>query len=170
MHDGASVDNSMLAKVAAIIQGFVDDTGESSVERLIDEARPENSPIHEAFEWNDVICGIEWRKQQSRHWHRQVTISAPVKAGTVVLTTLVHVPSQDNAGPGVYIPACILTKPGKEEEFQRSLRYALGLAASSMKMLNDLLESSTDDDARAEAISQAREFAVSLRKALELVR
>ena len=29
--------------------------------RVVEAARPESSPIHDAFEWDDVVAGEAWR-------------------------------------------------------------------------------------------------------------
>lgn len=34
---------------------------------LVDEARPESSPLHELFEWDDFHAAEEYRKGQARH-------------------------------------------------------------------------------------------------------
>lgn len=34
---------------------------------LVEENRPEDAPLHNAFEWQDSIAAEEWRKQQARH-------------------------------------------------------------------------------------------------------
>lgn len=41
--------------------------GEVTKESLLEEARDENSPIHNCFEWNDGIAAERWRLDQARH-------------------------------------------------------------------------------------------------------
>ena len=37
-----------------------------TAEAVVDESRPEDAPLHDAFEWDDAVAGEEWRKQQAR--------------------------------------------------------------------------------------------------------
>lgn len=37
-----------------------------TAQAVVDESRAEDAPLHKAFEWDDVIAGEEWRKQQAR--------------------------------------------------------------------------------------------------------
>lgn len=34
---------------------------------LVEENRPEDAPLHNAFEWQDSVAAEEWRKHQARH-------------------------------------------------------------------------------------------------------
>jgi len=39
---------------------------------VVDEARPEDSPLHAAFEWDDSIAAEKYRLEQARRLLRQV--------------------------------------------------------------------------------------------------
>lgn len=45
-----------------------------SAQRLVDVSRPEDAPLHGAFEWDDAIAGEEWRKSQARHIIHSIVI------------------------------------------------------------------------------------------------
>lgn len=49
--------------------------GEVKPSVLVDEAQPEDSPIHSAFEWDDFKAGREYRLMQARGYIRRVTIT-----------------------------------------------------------------------------------------------
>ena len=52
--------------------------GELTAENLLDENRPEDAPLHKAFEWNDSIAAEEYRKSQARHIiNSLITIAEP---------------------------------------------------------------------------------------------
>ena len=55
-----------------------------TAQRLVDESRPEDAPLHAAFEWNDTIAAEEWRKHTARHIINSLVIreeaQAPVRA------------------------------------------------------------------------------------------
>lgn len=36
-------------------------------ENVVEEARPEDSPLHDKFEWDDSEAGHQWRLQQARN-------------------------------------------------------------------------------------------------------
>lgn len=38
-----------------------------TAENLVEANRPENAPLHGAFEWRDEIAAEEYRKEQARH-------------------------------------------------------------------------------------------------------
>lgn len=41
---------------------------------VVDEARPDDAPLHPAFEWQDAVAAEEWRKAQARHLIRSVQV------------------------------------------------------------------------------------------------
>ena len=41
--------------------------GRLNAQTLVDENRPVDAPLHNAFEWDDSIAGEEWRKHQARN-------------------------------------------------------------------------------------------------------
>lgn len=41
--------------------------GRLTAQNLVDENRPEDAPLHAAFEWRDDAAAEEWRKHQARH-------------------------------------------------------------------------------------------------------
>src|SRR5438105_923153 len=41
---------------------------------VVEDARPEEAPLHCAFEWDDSLAGEEWRQHQARNLIRAVKI------------------------------------------------------------------------------------------------
>ena len=41
--------------------------GRLTAKELVNENRPEDAPLHKAFEWRDDIAAEQWREQQARH-------------------------------------------------------------------------------------------------------
>jgi len=41
---------------------------------VVDEARPEEAPLHPAFEWNDPVAAEQWREHQARTLIRVVRV------------------------------------------------------------------------------------------------
>jgi hypothetical protein len=68
-------------------------------ERVVDDARPEDSPLHEAFEWDDSAAAEEWRKEQARYIirHVQVVLEEPT-VQTRVVRAFVNVVDREEQG------------------------------------------------------------------------
>lgn len=41
--------------------------GRLTAKNLVDENRPEDAPLHTAFEWDDAVAAEAWRESQARH-------------------------------------------------------------------------------------------------------
>jgi hypothetical protein len=50
-------------------------------ELVVAEATPENSPLHQHFEWDDAIGGHQWRLQQARHLLRHIELPVTTSSG-----------------------------------------------------------------------------------------
>lgn len=44
---------------------------------VVDEARPEDAPLHPAFEWRDEVAAENWREHEARQLVRQVRVITP---------------------------------------------------------------------------------------------
>ena len=49
-------------------------SGDVTPERVVDDARPVDSPTHPYFEWNDVVAAEEWRKSQAAHYLLNIVV------------------------------------------------------------------------------------------------
>lgn len=58
--------------------------GRLTAKNLLDANRPQDAPLHNAFEWNDGVAAEAWREQQARHIINCLTIThekvEPVRA------------------------------------------------------------------------------------------
>lgn len=68
-------------------------------EDLLEVARPESSPIHGAFEWDDSVAGEEYRLIQARNLCRAIAVKVDDLPPRRVY---VHVPSPTGRGGGTY--------------------------------------------------------------------
>jgi hypothetical protein len=66
--------------------------GRLTPELVVAEASPRNSPLHEAFEWNDAKAGKKWRLEQASHMIRSIEVvrvtpeqNKPIRAFVSVL-------------------------------------------------------------------------------------
>lgn len=61
-------------KVQNAVNNLYREKGDVRPSALIEIAAPEDSPIHDAFEWDNSIAGHEYRLIQARKWIRTVEI------------------------------------------------------------------------------------------------
>ena len=80
--EGARI--SFPAQVAGTVCAALEEQNALTAQRLVDESRPEDAPLHAAFEWNDTIAAEEWRKHTARHIINSLVIreeaQVPVRA------------------------------------------------------------------------------------------
>lgn len=57
-----------------ILQGIYDQHGELTTALVLDEARDENHPLHNRFEWDDAAAGEQWRHSQAAELIRSVKV------------------------------------------------------------------------------------------------
>lgn len=55
------------ADVAGAMCKELADTGGLTARRLLDANRPEDAPLHDAFEWDDGVAAELYREDQARH-------------------------------------------------------------------------------------------------------
>lgn len=84
------------AQVAGDVCADLEQNGELSAANLVEVSRPEDAPLHGAFDWNDAIAGENWRKHQARCIIQSIvvvsdadnsTASDPVRAFFCIQTT-----------------------------------------------------------------------------------
>ena len=61
-----SYQGKISAQTAGEICEGLESKGELNAQNLVDISRPEDAPLHSAFEWDDSVAAEEWRKQQAR--------------------------------------------------------------------------------------------------------
>lgn len=106
--------------------------GDLPIEQIVKDSRPENAPLHPAFEWDDAAAAHKYRIEQARYITRSlVTVSEDEdeEEGTRVyeLAVASTAPSE-NSGKPVRVfqsTADILSDPnGREELLRRARRDA----------------------------------------------
>lgn len=48
--------------------------GKLTAAAVVDDSRPEDAPLHPAFEWRDSVAGEAWRHHQARNLIKRVTV------------------------------------------------------------------------------------------------
>lgn len=163
--------SSLMKKVEKVVQNIYDRDGEVRASVLVDEARPEDSPAHPAFEWRDDVAAEEYRLYQARHLIRRVTVIHEEKP-----TQLMHVPvvvadaGEHEGKEGSYKPAeVIVTAP---DDFELALNAAVQRLKAARAAVDDLqraaskLEHNSD---RSAFIAQVSNALAALNVALDQV-
>lgn len=65
---------SVKAEVAGQVMQRLESEGRLTPANLVEEARPEESPMHKAFEWDDVKAAENYRRQQATQMIRAIVV------------------------------------------------------------------------------------------------
>lgn len=123
--------DSLKNGVQTVMQALYDAHGRIESKALVDAARPETSPAHNAFEWDDAVAAEEHRLQQARRWIRIVKIEVGGE-----MQPLYHVPSVIASAPGHYdVPTRLAQVP---DQLQRARSVFQSLLKTAQKGLDDL--------------------------------
>lgn len=135
--------------VLSVVQSIIDSAGEITASELVEAARPESSPAHAAFEWNDAIAGEEYRLFQARRWLRVVSVKMDAQPRTASVSTsaevtmmrnvrLVHVPPVDgDKREGYYKPITVVAQ--STGEFGRALDEARRTMNAAKRAVDELV-------------------------------
>jgi hypothetical protein len=109
---------------------------------VVDEARPEEAPLHPVFEWDDERAGENWRRYQARNLIRAVITIEPSSDGkesTTQQPAYVHVEQRldDGQKRKTYMP--IRTVVNRPDLFADALSH-LQRKASEMQSAVEALE------------------------------
>jgi len=157
--------NKVFEGVTEVVREIYARDGEVKASVLVDEARPEESPAHPAFEWRDDVAAEEYRLIQGRQLIKRVTVIENERE-----VQLVHVASVDhsNSREGKYKSVDVVVETPNEFELAfseavqrlRSARKAVEVLESAARKME-----STDD--RAAIIAQISESLSLLQTALD---
>ena len=64
--------------------------GKLTPQKVLDAAMPENSPLHEFFEWDDTVAAESYRMDQARELIRRVRIEITYEETTIRTVQYVH--------------------------------------------------------------------------------
>jgi hypothetical protein len=114
--------------VADELARIYNNSGELTPDAVVEEATPEESPLHPAFEWDNEKAGHEHRKHQARNLIRKVEIVQAKIASPVY----VHV----NAEKPAYHPVELVVQ--RPDMFALALEELVGKLASSERSVQQL--------------------------------
>lgn len=102
--------------------------GELKPPTVVDEARPENSLLHPAFEWDDFVAAELHRQDQARHLIRAVQV---IKENNEPQSVYVHINKT-----GSYLP--VETVVSRNDLYEDAYRAACSRIGEAQKALSEL--------------------------------
>lgn len=134
---------------------------------VVDAARPDEAPLHPAFEWRDPVAAEKYRTWQARNLIKSVTVVRP-EHGPSPSPVYVHVPSQTNGG---YQPVSIVVQrpdmfAAAIADLQKRLQSAHDSLESVKKTASEQPETDADRMARIALAAQALQTASAAVSAL----
>lgn len=115
--------------------------GGVSVDAMLEEARPDDAPLHPLCTWDDAIAGEKWRK----HELRKVCRSLRVIVQEQPQRALVHIkPEATSDSPGYYQPTSIVVK--NIDEYELAFKAACQRIAYAEQALADLKRAASQSD------------------------
>ena len=98
--------------------------GRITAHAVLDAARPESSPIHDCFDWNDSEAAEKWRLEQARELIRRVKIELVYQEVSVRTVKYVADPSRSDG----YTDIVKAREPSLSEIMSAEWRNVLALA------------------------------------------
>lgn len=129
LRHGTSIGGLRADEVGQALTQIYEKTGALTTRTVVNEARPDNAPLHPAFEWDDSKAGELYRENQARSMIRNVEIVRPdPESGETTRTpAFVHIPSQvPKEREGSYEPIHVVV--------QHPDKFILALAAAHQRM------------------------------------
>lgn len=151
---------AVMAGVAQVVQSIYDDDGAVVASVLVDKARPEDSPAHPAFEWDNSVAGEEYRLEQARRFIRRVTVCVDAQP-----ERLAHVLA--DKGEGYYKPLSVIVQTPNEYDLAlKSAISRLSAAKTAVDELHKAAEKHAPGDERLVTINHVAQSLALLNEAL----
>ena len=89
---------------------------------IVELARPETSPIHERFTWDDTEAAVRWRVEEARHLVSHIVVSTPKPDGEVVeARAFFNVTTENGESKRGYISSRqVWARPGLAEQVREA--------------------------------------------------
>jgi hypothetical protein len=101
--------------------------GECSPRMLVDAARPERSPLHSLFEWDDTEAADRWRAHQARQVINSIRVVVDGQAEPIPAFVHVRRVTPDGTREGYMSTARALAGPTREGVVRDALAQLNGL-------------------------------------------
>lgn len=106
---------------------------------VVDEARPDEAPLHPVFEWNDSVAAEEWRKEQARSLIREIVVIVDEKPPINQFVSIQVAPEgqEEDFRPGYYQTADVMKNPGMLLSAVAYLNSQINAVQRSVRTLTD---------------------------------
>ena len=154
--------DKVTAGVTKVVQELYNKDGSVQPSKLVEKARPKNSPAHDGFTWDETKAAYEFNLIEARSWIRVVQI---IPADKEPAERMVHVPTierSEDSKEGAYKPISVVCE--QVDEFERAREEVVS-------KINSLLYSLKELDRAANGKGDADTVAIltQLRKGISLV-
>ena len=121
--------------------------GVTTPKAVVDVARPEDAPLHPAFEWRDDVAGEKFRHWQARNLIKSVHVVTDNDGKRDSDQFMVHVPTSLDHPNGGYQPVSVVVQqPDMYASALSELSRKLSGARESLDMLKRAAEKAPDTD------------------------
>lgn len=115
--------------VGKVVHRIVQKHGRCEPEELVRTARPESSPIHKLFTWNDEVAAGKWRTQEARQILRSIVIREETPDGEnyerPAFVSVGHVAATQDEGGGYRPVDVVMADDRFSEEALRDVMMRL---------------------------------------------
>lgn len=131
--------------VQQVAQALYEEHGKVTARQLVDAARPEESPAHAGFEWDDTKAAEEYRLNQGRRWLRITLIRRDEDSEPEPLINVPPIMTKDSeARDGEYQVLSVLVE--RPDEFQRALEQAQSKLSAARRAIEELYRAAEQTD------------------------
>jgi hypothetical protein len=109
--------------------------GEALLQKIIEKAKFENSPLHAGFVWNNAKAGAKYRLHQARNLLRAIVIVQTTKSGTTSQPAFYYCKRPGNKRGTYKATAQVLSN---EDLFNRAYEHLTDRMQSAINSLNTL--------------------------------
>ncbi len=132
------------------LQRINQEHGEITPPLVVDEARPDDSPIHEIFEWDDYVAAEHHREHQARKLIRSIEVVKPEGNTEPVF---IHIHSEQ-----AYLPTkTVVNDVELFAEAKRSAERRLDEASASLRQLKYIAKTKGKIEKAIDLVETARE-------------
>jgi hypothetical protein len=115
-------------EIVATIAALEDRRGRLTAEQVVEEARPQSSPLHGCFEWDDSKAAESWRIEQARDLIKRVKIVVEIEDKKIRVVAYVRDSDKE------------ATQPGYRALMRIEKRCARAVVAEELERVSELLD------------------------------
>ena len=132
---------------------------------VVDEAKPEDAPLHPVFEWDDEVAGQQWRVHTARNLIRSVHVVTDNKEPSAVYVNI-----QNNDKQREYQPIeMVVNKPDLYAMAIYEAQQRINAAQKSLENLQDAAQNSDIDTTQLAAIQIAMKALSTASEAIQKI-